>query len=149
MLPLVLDLQGIRGAPDRAVTGKYADGKTNVLFVGRGAPNKRIEDVLHAFFHYQRFVNPDSRLIHVGSFAGTESYLALLYTRIKELGVRDLDFHGSIPDAQVRAWVSPRWWETASASRCAAATSMPMAMSTSPSAPPARAAPTVPRKAAR
>ena len=103
VLPLVLDLEGIRGPPDRSVTGKYADGKVNVLFVGRGAPNKRVEDVLHAFAHYQRFVNPDSRLIHVGSFSGTESYLALLHTRIKEMGLRDIDFPGSIPDAQVRA----------------------------------------------
>lgn len=103
VLPLLLDLDGLDGPEHRGVLDRYADGLTNVLFVGRGAPNKRLEDLLHAFYFYQTRVNPDSRLIHVGSFAGMESYLALLYTRQKELGLENVDFVGSMPDDQLRA----------------------------------------------
>jgi glycosyltransferase involved in cell wall biosynthesis len=103
VLPLVLDLEGLRGPPDRAWRERYADGRTNVLFVGRGVPNKRLEDVISTFGHFQRAVRADSRLIHVGSFGGAEVYRAVLTTRVKELGLRDVDFHGSLPDAQLRA----------------------------------------------
>jgi glycosyltransferase involved in cell wall biosynthesis len=102
VLPLVLDLDHIRGKPDRGMLKRYQDGMTNVLFVGRCVPNKRLEDLLHAFYYYKR-LNPNSRLIHAGSFAGTESYLALLYTLRKDLGLDDVDFVGSIPDAQLHA----------------------------------------------
>jgi glycosyltransferase involved in cell wall biosynthesis len=49
------------------VLQQVGDGKLNVLFVGRCAPNKRIEDVLAAFYYLQRYHEPESRLIHVGS----------------------------------------------------------------------------------
>ena len=38
----------------------------NVLFVGRRVPNKKIEDVIRAFFYYHRTINSDSHLFLVG-----------------------------------------------------------------------------------
>ena len=73
VLPLVLDFGALRGKADRATLRKYRDGLVNVLFVGRCAPNKRIEDLLNAFHYFQKYVQPASRLIHVGSFAGMAS----------------------------------------------------------------------------
>ncbi len=65
--PLALDFTFIRTPPDRALLQEWGDGRLNVLFVGRGVPNKRLEDLLAAFHYLQRYVEPASRLIHVGS----------------------------------------------------------------------------------
>lgn len=103
VLPLLLDLDGLGGPHDPAIAARLDDGLENILFVGRCAPNKRIEDLLLTFHHYQRFVNPRSRLVHVGSFAGMEIYHAILTTLAGELGLQNVDFLGSIPDAGLRA----------------------------------------------
>ncbi len=103
VLPLVLDLGKLRNGLDKRMLGEYQDGKTNILFVGRCAPNKRIEDILHAFHYYQRYVNPESRLILAGSYAGLESYYAYQLTVQRDLGLRDVIFTGSIPQEALNA----------------------------------------------
>ncbi len=103
VFPLALDFGHIRAAPDRALLREYGDGRINVLFVGRGVPNKRIEDLLAAFYYLQRYVEPASRLIHVGSYAGCERYLSLLRARTREWRLRDVVFAGSIPQPQLAA----------------------------------------------
>ena len=105
VLPLVLDLDRLVSRPDRRVLRKYGDGTVNVLFVGRCAPNKRIEDLLLAFAHFHHFVQPNSRFIHVGSFAGTERYYYLLLTRVRELGLDGhVHFAGSVPQGELNAF---------------------------------------------
>ncbi len=104
VLPLVLDFAHLRTKPDPALLRAYTgEGLINVLFVGRGAPNKRLEDMLAAFYFFQRYVAPDSRLLHVGSFAGTERYEALLHARAREWGLRNVDFRGSTSQAGLSA----------------------------------------------
>lgn len=102
--PLVLELKRLSAPADREVLDKYNDGKLNILFVGRCAPNKRIEDLLHAFYYLQKYVEPRSRLLHVGSFAGTEQYLALLKTIQRDLRLENVDFVGSVPESHLRAY---------------------------------------------
>ena len=105
VLPLFLDREHWSVPPSRRVTGLYdADGKTNVLFVGRGAPNKRIEDLLYAFYYFQKYVQPDSRLIHVGSYAGLERYHALLRAKCVELKLNDVLFPGSVRQDELNAY---------------------------------------------
>lgn len=103
VLPLVLDLGRLRATPDRAVLKRYNDGKTNVLFVGRCVPNKRIEDILAAFYYFQRYVEPNSRLIHVGSYAGTEQYHALLLTQLRDLSLKNVDLLGTARQEELNA----------------------------------------------
>ncbi|NCC50395.1 MAG: glycosyltransferase [Spartobacteria bacterium] len=103
VLPLVLDLARLRSKPDRSVLKKYNDGLTNILFVGRCVPNKRIEDLLSAFYYYQKFVNARSRLIHAGSYAGTEQYHALLLTFARDLELKDMDLVGSVRQNELNA----------------------------------------------
>jgi len=104
VLPLILDFARLRAAPDRKTRKKFGDGRKNVLFVGRCAPNKKIEDVMLAFFYFNRFVEPDSRLIHVGSFAGTERYYYLLLTRARELGLESIHFAGAVPQSHLNGF---------------------------------------------
>lgn len=101
--PLVLELRRLESPPSPEVLRQYDDGRLNVLFVGRCAPNKRLEDLLHAMYYVQRYVDKEARLIHVGSFAGTEQYLALLQTLKRDLGVC-ADFVGSVPEPDLCAY---------------------------------------------
>lgn len=106
VLPLVLDLDPLWGTPDRAVMSRFrdGDGTVNVIFVGRCAPNKCIEDAILAFAMFHRFVQPKSRFIHVGSFNGTERYYHLIQARIKDMGIEAVHFAGSVPQAQLNAY---------------------------------------------
>jgi glycosyltransferase involved in cell wall biosynthesis len=44
----------------------YNDGYVNLLFVGRIAPNKKIEDIIKCFYYYNNGINYKSRLFLVG-----------------------------------------------------------------------------------
>jgi glycosyltransferase involved in cell wall biosynthesis len=104
VLPLVLDFDRILAPPDRATRRRYDDGRANVLFVGRCAPNKRIEDALAAFHYFQRYVEPASRFLQVGSFAGMERYHALLMTLQRDLQLRDVVLPGAVRQDQLSAF---------------------------------------------
>ena len=103
VLPLVLDFSMLRDRPDRRILRKYRDGMVNILFVGRCAPNKKIEDLLNAFYYFQRYVQPASRLIHVGSHAGMEQYHALLLTRSRELQLKNVEMVGTVGQDELNA----------------------------------------------
>lgn len=104
VLPLVLDLNKLTSSADKAVIRKFGDGTVNILFVGRCVPNKKLEDAITAFYYFTKFVEPNSRFIHVGSFAGTERYYHLLLTQIKELGLNNVHFARSVPQPQLNAF---------------------------------------------
>lgn len=106
VLPLVLDFSALRGKPDRGIQRRYRDGMANLLFVGRCAPNKRIEDLLNAFYYFQNYVQPASRLIHVGSTAGMEQYHALLLTRVRELQLKNVEIAGAATQSELLAYYS-------------------------------------------
>ncbi|MEI7436117.1 MAG: glycosyltransferase, partial [bacterium] len=89
--------------PDRALLRELDDGHVNILFVGRGVPNKRIDDLLQAVATLRYGIEPQARLIHVGSYAGTERYRVVLEARARELGLRDTLFLGAIPQAGLNA----------------------------------------------
>jgi glycosyltransferase involved in cell wall biosynthesis len=102
-LPLLLDFDQQKLRPDRKLLKKFDKSMVNILFVGRCAPNKKIEDLLQAFLYFQKSVNPNSRFIHAGSFAGAERYYYLLLTTVRELGLRNVHFAGSVTQSQLCA----------------------------------------------
>ncbi|MCC5843693.1 MAG: glycosyltransferase [Verrucomicrobia bacterium] len=102
--PLVLELKRLTDQPNAEILETYADGMLNILFVGRCAPNKRLEDLLHAFYYVQKYVEPRSRLLHVGSFAGTEQYLAMLKAIARDLDLKNVNFVGSVPEDHLCAY---------------------------------------------
>jgi glycosyltransferase involved in cell wall biosynthesis len=103
VLPLMLDFHRLTGGVDRAAVKRLSDGKKNVLFVGRCAPNKKIEDVITLFAYFQKAVQPESRLILAGSYAGTERYQRLLLTMVRDMKLENVEFMGSIPQAELNA----------------------------------------------
>ncbi len=105
VLPLVLDFKQLEGNVDPRVVRRFRDGTTNILFVGRCAPNKRIDDLIETFAHYHKTVNPRSRLIHAGSFSGVERYYYALRDRVRELGLDEaVHFAGAVPQAELNAY---------------------------------------------
>ena len=88
--PIVIPFEDYDREPDPETMDRYrGDGKTNLLFVGRIAPNKKQENVIRAFHHYHRYYNPESRLFLVGSARGTERYLAQLRHYVTALGLEE------------------------------------------------------------
>lgn len=104
VLPLILDLDGFGRDVDRGILKRFDDGRVNVLFVGRCAPNKKIEDGLRTFRLFQSCVEPFSRFIHVGSFAGTERYYSMLLTQAKRWELDAVHFAGSATQPQLNAF---------------------------------------------
>jgi glycosyltransferase involved in cell wall biosynthesis len=83
-----------------ALEDAYGRG-TNLLAVGRLAPNKRVEDLIKAYYFYRR-LDPDSRLIVVGSAVDTEAYLAGCQKLCAELGLLDhVVFAGSVSQQEL------------------------------------------------
>jgi glycosyltransferase involved in cell wall biosynthesis len=105
VLPIPLDLDRLAAAPaSEAVRALYGDGRTNLLFVGRIIPNKKIEDLLRLFAVYQRSIDPASRLLLVGDHWGYEPYLLRLEELARALGVEDVVFTGQVEDDELRAY---------------------------------------------
>jgi len=103
-LPLLLDLPALREEPSRRVMKNLRDGLTTILFVGRCAPNKRIEDCLAAFYYFQKYVEPNSRFVHIGSFAGMEAYHAMLLAMAREMDILRVEMPGAVPQHELNAY---------------------------------------------
>lgn len=88
--PIMIPFEDYNRNPDKEVMDRYQDDEwTNLLFVGRIAPNKKQEDVIRAFWYYHRNYNPKSRLFLVGNDAGMERYRNQLDNYIQALELTD------------------------------------------------------------
>ena len=80
----------------QAIVRRFDAGKVNLLFVGRIVPNKRQADLLKAFHYYQALVNPQSRLLLVGSPANAPGYQLEIEIMADVLGLNDVHLAGSV-----------------------------------------------------
>ncbi len=88
--PVLINFVDYNQKPDMHILRQYDDNRSiNILFVGRVAPNKKYEDVIRAFYAYQKYYNPDSRLFLVGNAGGMEKYKARLDSYIAQLNISD------------------------------------------------------------
>lgn len=102
--PILIRFDDYKQSPDEMTVKKYSDGKTNLVFVGRISPNKKQEDVIRAFYCYKR-LNPNSRLILVGSYSGMENYFERLRKYAAALGLEDdVIFTGHIKFSEILAY---------------------------------------------
>lgn len=102
--PILIPFDDYVEKPSEQVLSQYDDGKTNILFVGRIAPNKKHEDVIRAFYHYNERHNRNSRLFLVGSWSGMESYYNRLRDYIQALGASNIIFTGHIKFNELLAY---------------------------------------------
>lgn len=103
VLPVVPSFAHLDVEPHRFFTAAFDDDRTNVIFVGRVIPNKKIEDVVRAFAAYQSRFNPRSRLLFVGGYSAFEQYFAMLQRLVRALGVRDVHFLGHVTNEELRS----------------------------------------------
>lgn len=102
--PILIPFADYEKKPDEKILRQYTqDGWTNIIFVGRIAPNKKQENVIRTFYHYKK-LNPKSRLIFVGSYQGMECYYERLQTYVQALGLSDVIFTGHIRFAEILAY---------------------------------------------
>jgi L-malate glycosyltransferase len=104
VLPIVLDFEAYGRRPSPVVRRLYGDGRTNLLFVGRIIPNKKIDDLIRVFAFYQRHVDPRSRLLLVGDHRGHEHYLDRLSEMVLDLRLDEVVFTGHVDDDEVVAY---------------------------------------------
>jgi glycosyltransferase involved in cell wall biosynthesis len=83
VLPIYLDFARYRETPSPVLRRLLDDGRTNLLFVGRLAPNKRHDDLIRLASYWKRFVSEDVRLLLVGKLPRRREYFdalqALMY----------------------------------------------------------------------
>lgn len=99
--PLIIDFGARKKAPGK---NPFDDDKTNILFVGRLAPNKRIEDLIKVFHFFQRYVNRKSRLILVGNYDLRGTYKPTLLHQVKRLDLCDVFFAGPVSDEDLEGY---------------------------------------------
>jgi glycosyltransferase involved in cell wall biosynthesis len=104
VLPVVPDFSHLDGGADRTIADLFDDTWTNVLFVGRMVPNKKLEDVIRFFHAYHTFYNPRSRLLLVGSHGGFERYTAALHELTATLGNGHVHFVGPVSNEELVAF---------------------------------------------
>jgi glycosyltransferase involved in cell wall biosynthesis len=104
VLPIVLDLPLYERKASPLVRRLYDDGRSNVLFVGRIIPNKKIDDLVRSFAFFQKYVRPQSRLLLVGDHRGFERYFDRLQELVRELRVDEVVFTGQVDDDELYAY---------------------------------------------
>jgi glycosyltransferase involved in cell wall biosynthesis len=86
VLPIYLDFDRYREPPDPVLHRILDDGRTNILFVGRVAPNKRHDRLIRLAACWKRFISPDVRLVLVGKGPRRRAYGDALQSLMYELG---------------------------------------------------------------
>lgn len=104
VLPLAVDPGFWSSPPDERLMKDLQDGRRNLLYVGRYAPNKCQHDLVAAFAHYLR-IDPQSRLILVGNGEPEDPYVKFLQKTIDEWGVRQhVVLTGHVSEGQLQAY---------------------------------------------
>jgi glycosyltransferase involved in cell wall biosynthesis len=107
VLPIAVDTSRLMGPLRRPAIERLLDDElVNFLFVGRIAPNKRIED--HIFFaeHYKRYVDAYYRFIFVGRHDSVPGYYAMIRALISEFKMLEerFIFTGPVPDEELAVY---------------------------------------------
>ena len=107
VLPIAVDTARLTDAPPvPALEEILDDGLVNFLFVGRIAPNKRIEDHLKLAEHYKRYVDAYYRFIFVGRYDVVPRYYATVRALVAEYQMppERFVFTGPVPDVELAAY---------------------------------------------
>ncbi|MBM3311837.1 MAG: glycosyltransferase family 4 protein [Candidatus Aminicenantes bacterium] len=105
VFPLFVDFARYERPANAFVENLFRDGRTNILFVGRVAPNKRVENLVKTLFYYKKYISPLVRLIVVGKTATFPSYFEAVSRMADEfyLQPEEVRFVGHIPDDEMYA----------------------------------------------
>ncbi len=85
VLPFCVDPMAWNQPVNADLQRHLADGRANVLFVGRVAPNKRQDRLVEAFARLRRDV--DARLVLAGTAVSGDAYAESVMARVRDLGL--------------------------------------------------------------
>ncbi len=105
VVPILIPFDEYKQEPSQEVINKYKDDWTNIIFVGRIAPNKKIEDVIASYHAYKKR-NPKSRLLLVGNYDKKDLYYKEVAAMVKDEQIEDVIFTGHISFADILAYYS-------------------------------------------
>lgn len=100
VVPIPFDESRYACDADSEFSRRFSDGKTNILFVGRVAPNKRHEDLIDSFIAYHNGCNRNSRLILAGRFGENDRYYLMLKEKLADFD-GEVVFTGYITQEQL------------------------------------------------
>ena len=104
VLPICVDPAKWNCPPDPIVMERLQDGRTNILFVGRIAPNKKQEELVRAFRYYLA-LDPTARLILLGTSDPDDPYVAHVHDTIHLFGLAEFVLQpGAATEAQLAAY---------------------------------------------
>jgi glycosyltransferase involved in cell wall biosynthesis len=106
VLPFAVDWRTFDAPPDPVLRAELDDGFSNLLFVGRAVPHKRVEDVLSVFTAWQQLYQPRSRLLIAGALNSETPYGSALHALRDMLGPERVHFLGRVSAAQLSACFS-------------------------------------------
>jgi L-malate glycosyltransferase len=107
VFPIAVDLSRITAPIERpALEDVLDDGLQNFLFVGRIAPNKKIEDHIRLAEFYKRYVDERYRFIFVGKTDGVPRYYNMVRALIAEFQMPPdrFIFTGPVPDEELAVY---------------------------------------------
>ena len=107
VFPIAVDTTRITRSVERpALEQMLDDGLVNFLFVGRIAPNKKIEDLIKLAEVYKRYVDAYYRFIFVGRFDVVPRYYSMIRALMAEYRFLNdrFVFTGPIPDEELAVY---------------------------------------------
>jgi glycosyltransferase involved in cell wall biosynthesis len=87
VVPIYVRQDRYQVSPSQLVMDSMKDGSFNILFVGRIAPNKKIEDLLELLFFYKKLFIQPARLVCVGKTNVVPEYYSALTTMRMAFGL--------------------------------------------------------------
>lgn len=105
VFPLFVDFDKYNKPMNRFFHALFDDERTNILFVGRIVPNKKIDDLIRVVFYFKKYISPLVRLIVVGKTSSLPEYFQSL-VRLSDqfyLQPEEICFTGHIPDEEIIA----------------------------------------------
>ncbi|MFP4082626.1 MAG: glycosyltransferase family 4 protein [Candidatus Aminicenantes bacterium] len=105
VFPLFVDFKKYQKPPGQLTFEMFRDQRTNILFVGRIVPNKKIEDLIKVTFYFKKYISPLVRLIVVGKTSTVPKYYQSLIQLADEFYLQpdEICFTGHIPDEEMFA----------------------------------------------
>ena len=105
VFPLFIDFAKYAAPPDLYTGRLFRDGRTTILFVGRVAPNKRIENLVRTVFYYKKYISPLVRLVVVGKTDTFPGYYRGVVRMVDEFYLKpdEVRFLGHVPDSDLFA----------------------------------------------
>jgi L-malate glycosyltransferase len=107
VFPIAVDTSRVTRRTERPALERMMDDElVNFLFVGRIAPNKRIEDHIRLAEHYKRYVDAYYRFIFVGRYDVVPGYYAAIRAQMAEFRLLNdrFVFTGPVPDEELAVY---------------------------------------------